>query len=159
TADHVAEQRTQMVGELICQPTRAALLESGAVDRSPLDLDRFANPSAQRGALVAIGAQRTQAAGQQATRGVLGVKQHAQRKQVVGQSLQRVVAIASHLEAPQRPRQLPLARTAARYEVVEGTKLVLLLGPDQECPGPLRARSERQRTPRSIAGPGPPQHT
>ncbi len=87
--------------------------------------------------------------------GPSGSSSSAQREQVIGERLERALALAAELEARERPRELVAVGRAARDEVAEGAQLVLLLGGHDQHPVRAAARAERQRSPFAPADPSP----
>ena len=158
TADHVAQQRAQVVGDLFGEHPRAGAgrgrcpRSRPARARSPAPRARSRLKPALRGR-----AERSQAPGKHAARGPLGLEHRPQRKEVVAERLEEVRALAAHLEAPQRPGELVAVGRATRDEVAERAQLVLLLDRHDQHPVGTPAGADGQRRPGTGADPRPAQ--
>ncbi len=154
-ADHVAQQRAQVVGDLFGEHPGAVLLAAGARDRGPLESDRLHGPLGEREPPLGGGAERGEAPGQHPARRPLGLEHRPQREEVVAQRLEQIRALAAHLETTQGPGQLVAVGGAARDEVAERPQLVLLLHRHEQHPVRAPAGADRQRRPRPAADPRP----
>ncbi len=124
-------------------------------DDGALEGDRPGDALGHVGAGLGLGAEDGQPLGEPAAARPLGLEQRAERQQIVGQCLDRGEALASHLEARQRPRELAAGRDPARDEIAECPQLVLLGRRDQRDQRGAATRPERHRPPGAEVGPRP----
>ena len=148
TADHVAQQRPQMVGDIRARARCAPLRSTAApaiTARSSVYALVIRSVSCTRFSGVAHSAAR-----RPASRPLEGPSGSSSARSASRWSLSAsygLCALAAQLEAPQRPGQLVAVGRAAGDEVAERAQLVLLLGGDDEHAVRTPARAQRERAP------------
>ena len=105
-AERVAQQRPQVLGELVHERVAAVLAGRESGDHRSLERDRARGPLGERGALIALAADHREPLGEPPALRPLGLEQRPQRHQVIGQRLERREPLASHLEPGERPGEL-----------------------------------------------------
>ena len=156
-ADHVAQQRAQVVGDLARERPRAGAARRRC-RRSIARSSAIACSGAlgQREPALGRGAERRQAPGEHAARGALGLEQRAQREQVVAQRLDAGLRARSRARsgaAPTRARCRAGARRETRLQNARSSSSCSAVTTSIPCGRPPVPSA--QRRPRAAADPRP----
>ena len=127
---------------------RGRVLRRFAGDHVTLELERARDDGRELPSALGQRAEGGETSREHAARRALGLEQRTEREQVVAQRLALELALATHLEAPQRPCELVAPRAAAGRRGCRSAQLILLrLGHHEH---PVRA-SRRRAAPRAPA--------